>query len=81
MAERARASSRVKRPMATAATTKAAMQSGMLTGGEDHALLATFPPGTALPPGFTAIGRVVEGEPAVLVDGAVREDGGHRHFG
>ena len=53
----------------------------MLTGGEDHALLATFPPGTALPIGFTAIGRVVEGEPAVLVDGAVREDGGHRHFG
>ena len=53
----------------------------MLTGGEDHALLATFPAGTALPEGFTVIGRVVEGSPAVLVDGAVREDGGHRHFG
>lgn len=53
----------------------------MLTGGEDHALLATFPAGTALPDGFTAIGRVSEGEPGVLVDGAVREDGGHRHFG
>jgi thiamine-monophosphate kinase len=52
----------------------------MLTGGEDHALLATFPAGTALPPGFTAIGRVVEGEPAVLVDGVERSDGGHRHF-
>lgn len=29
-----------------------------LAGGEDHALLATFPPG-ALPPGFREIGRVV----------------------
>lgn len=53
----------------------------MLTGGEDHALLATFPAGTALPEGFTVIGRVVEGSPTVLVDGSVREDGGHRHFG
>lgn len=32
-----------------------------LTGGEDHALLATFPPGAALPGGFAAIGRVDEG--------------------
>jgi thiamine-monophosphate kinase len=51
----------------------------MLTGGEDHALLATFsgPP----PEGFTPIGRVSAGEPAVLVDGTVREGaGGHRHF-
>ena len=53
----------------------------MLAGGEDHALLATFPSGTALPDGFRAIGRVVEGEPGVLVDGAAREGGGHRHFG
>ena len=27
-------------------------------GGEDHALLATFPPGVALPPGFRIIGAV-----------------------
>jgi thiamine-monophosphate kinase len=41
-----------------------------LTGGEDHALLATFPPG-ALPSGFRAIGAVRErGERAVLVAGA-----------
>ena len=54
----------------------------MLAGGEDHALLATFPPGTTLPDGFVVIGTVVEGEPGVLVDGAARaETGGHRHFG
>jgi thiamine-monophosphate kinase len=40
----------------------------MLTGGEDHALAATFPPGTALPEGFVALGEVEEGE-GVLVDG------------
>lgn len=54
----------------------------MLTGGDDHALLATFPAGTALPEGFVAIGLVSAGEPGVMVDGALREaTGGHRHFG
>jgi len=39
-----------------------------LAGGEDHALLATFPPGT-LPPGFRLIGEVRErGEDDVLCD-------------
>lgn len=42
-----------------------------LTGGEDHALLAAFPAGTALPAGFRAIGAVAaRGTHAVLVDGA-----------
>lgn len=41
----------------------------VLTGGEDHALAATYPPGT-VPTGWTVIGRVLEtGQPAVLVDG------------
>ena len=40
----------------------------VLTGGEDHALAATFPPGTALPPRWTVIGRVHRGR-GVLVDG------------
>jgi thiamine-monophosphate kinase len=40
-----------------------------LTGGEDHALLATFPEETALPEGFRVIGRVRAGEPGVRVDG------------
>lgn len=40
-----------------------------LTGGEDHALLATFPPERALPHGFRRIGVVRErGEHGVLVD-------------
>lgn len=53
----------------------------MLTGGEDHALLATFPPGTLLPPEFRAIGLVSQGEPSVRVNGDLREaDGGFVHF-
>ena len=53
----------------------------MLTGGDDHALLATFPAGTSLPEGFVAIGSVheMDGEPQVTVDGQVRAAaGGHR---
>lgn len=56
----------------------------MLTGGEDHALLATFPSGTSLPDGFVATGTVrpvANGEPTISVDGVPRTDaGGHRHF-
>ena len=41
-----------------------------LSGGEDHALLATFAAGAALPAGFRVIGRVLApGEHPVLVDG------------
>ena len=40
----------------------------VLTGGEDHALAATFPRGTALPPRWTVIGQVQAGR-GVLVDG------------
>ena len=64
----------------------------VLTGGEDHALLATFPPDTALPDGWTAIGTVrpprqnpavyVSGKPAAEVISAVgAERAGHVHFG
>lgn len=57
-----------------------------LTGGEDHGLLATFPPGLPLPGGFRVIGRVVEradGGAAVTLDGAPPAvDGlGWDHFG
>jgi thiamine-monophosphate kinase len=41
-----------------------------LGGGEDHSLLATFPPGTSLPGGFRVVGVVVE-EPV----GVIRTDG------
>jgi thiamine-monophosphate kinase len=52
----------------------------LLTGGEDHALAATFP--GAPPEGWTAIGTVAEGEPQVLVDGRVYDGGpgGWDHF-
>lgn len=40
-----------------------------LAGGEDHALLATFPPDATLPGGFVPIGRVLEGD-GVTVAGA-----------
>lgn len=41
-----------------------------LGGGEDHALLAAFPAGLALPAGFTHLGTVTaRGDAAVTVDG------------
>jgi thiamine-monophosphate kinase len=62
----------------------------VLTGGEDHALLATFSPGATLPEGWTAIGKVrksrtpgvlVSGEPADDVVQALGAEGtGHVHF-
>src|SRR5882757_1783242 len=52
----------------------------LLTGGEDHALAATFPPDAALPEGWLVIGSVAEGS-GVTVDGR-RYDGtaGWDHF-
>ena len=48
-----------------------------LTGGEDHALLATFPAGSALPSGFRRVGEVVAtGEAPVLVDGVAHRGRG-----
>nr|NLD39746.1 thiamine-phosphate kinase [Actinomycetales bacterium] len=52
----------------------------VLGGGEDHGFLAAFPPGVALPAGFRAIGRVVEGS-GVRVDGAQPPVAGWDHFG
>ena len=54
----------------------------ILTGGEDHALAATFPAGSALPPDWSVIGQVTEpGEVPVRVDGAVWEAPvGYDHF-
>lgn len=51
-----------------AATGRSAL-SFVLTGGEDHALVGTFPAEAAVPPGWRLIGRAVEGD-GVLVDGA-----------
>ncbi|NNG36579.1 thiamine-phosphate kinase [Nakamurella sp. DB0629] len=59
--------------------------SWLLTGGEDHALAATFPSGTEPPEGWTPIGTVGpapgQSEPAVTVDGAEYEGpAGWDHF-
>jgi thiamine-monophosphate kinase len=53
----------------------------MLTGGEDHALLATFPGDAELPEGFVLVGTVVAGQAQVTVDGRpVDAPGGFAHF-
>lgn len=58
----------------------------VLSGGDDHALLATFPPGTA-PEGFAVIGSVrpapegdASGWPWVVVDDAAVSPSGYEHF-
>ena len=57
-----------------------AWQDWALTGGEDHALAATFPAGSAPPDGWRVIGNVREGD-GVLVDGERRAaGGGWEHF-
>ena len=57
----------------------------LLTGGDDHALAATFPPDVLLPFGWTRIGAVLSpgaGDPGVLVDGRPYDGGpgGWDHF-
>ncbi|MGK2874538.1 MAG: thiamine-phosphate kinase [Nocardioides sp.] len=54
---------------AVAAATGADPVGFVLTGGDDHALLATFPASGSLPDGWTSIGTVTVGE-GVTVDGA-----------
>jgi thiamine-monophosphate kinase len=50
-----------------------------MTGGDDYALAACFPPAAAVPDGWQVIGTVVEGE-GVRVDGRRWPVGGHEHF-
>jgi thiamine-monophosphate kinase len=53
----------------------------VLGGGEDHPLVATFPPGTELPEPFRVIGTVSAGDPGITVDGAPYEGTpGWTHF-
>jgi thiamine-monophosphate kinase len=47
-----------------------------LGGGEDHGLLATFPPEATLPVGFRRLGIVTAEAGAVLVDGEPHTQGG-----
>lgn len=75
------------RPLArTAALLGADPMDWVLGGGEDHGLLATFPPGQTLPEGFTAIGSVVPGgqilesAPPVTIAGIAADTVGWDHF-
>ncbi|MET1088249.1 MAG: thiamine-phosphate kinase [Arthrobacter sp.] len=56
----------------------------VLGGGEDHGLLATFPAGIQLPPGFAAIGSVQalgsNESPSVKIAGGPADAGGWDHF-
>jgi thiamine-monophosphate kinase len=51
----------------------------VLTGGDDYALVASFPAGTDLPEPWVVIGSVDEGE-GVRVDNLAWPVGGHEHF-
>ncbi|HET7735397.1 MAG TPA: thiamine-phosphate kinase [Nocardioidaceae bacterium] len=65
---------------AVGAATNVDPLSFVLTGGDDHALLATFPAGTDLPDEWAVIGQVEAGE-GVTVDGAAYDGpAGHTHF-
>jgi thiamine-monophosphate kinase len=65
---------------AVAAATGADPASFVLGGGDDHALLATFPAGAALPEGWTVVGTVSDGE-GVTVDGTAYDGpAGWTHF-
>jgi len=46
------------RPAPTPTPADALAQEWVLTGGEDHSLVATFPPGTRLPPRWRVLGEV-----------------------
>ena len=46
-----------------------------LAGGEDHSLLATFPPGATLPAEFRRIGVCIEGQ-GLTVDGSPHDGTG-----
>ena len=51
----------------------------VMTGGDDYALVATFPRTVELPESWRVIGSVSEGE-GVRVDGRTWPVGGHEHF-
>jgi len=52
----------------------------VLTGGEDHALAATFPPGVVLPEPWNVVGIVAQGSGVLVDDRAWSGAGGWEHF-
>jgi thiamine-monophosphate kinase len=79
-----RAAFEIAEPLqAVAAATGTDPYALVLSGGEDHALAATFPDRAAVPDGWSVVGRVrdPDPEPVVLVDGAPWESAaGFDHF-
>jgi thiamine-monophosphate kinase len=67
---------------AVASATGADPLAFVLGGGEDHSLLAAFPPDVELPEGWTVIGTIGEpGDEPVTVDGELYEGTtGWTHF-
>lgn len=72
--------------VSTAAAFGADPMAWILAGGDDHAFVATFPPKTPLPDGFTEIGKTINGPTGeVFVDGVLYRDAyeispGFQHF-
>jgi len=69
------------RPAPTPTPADALAQEWVLTGGEDHSLVATFPAGTRLPPRWRVIGEVGPGHGVVVDDDQPRTGAlGWDHF-
>ena len=67
-------------PAGTEPSAAALARTWVLTGGEDHSLVASFPPSVELPPRWRIIGEVRPGE-GVTVDGVPYAGaGGWQHF-
>lgn len=79
-ARRIAAASGVTIDLDSVAIKAAAVNADALSGGEDHALLATFPPAVVLPGGYRRIGTVQGGKvqtgPGLTVDGREYADRG-----
>jgi thiamine-monophosphate kinase len=53
----------------------------VMTGGDDHAFVATLPRSRQVPDGFKVIGEVFKGEAQVTIDGKhFLGPKGHDHF-
>ncbi|MFA6297900.1 MAG: thiamine-phosphate kinase [Nocardioides sp.] len=77
-----RAAFEIPEPLvAVGAATGADPLSFILGGGDDHALLATFPDVASVPDGWSVVGDVLEGDPGVTLDGGTYDGPtGWTHF-
>ncbi|MDO9498025.1 MAG: thiamine-phosphate kinase [Nocardioides sp.] len=77
-----RAAFEIPEPLvAVGAATGADPLSFILGGGDDHALLATFPDVASVPDGWSVVGDVLAGDPGVTLDGGTYDGPtGWTHF-